>query len=640
MTRHRTIRRSIAGALIGTLAALAGFAGGSAGATQPASVSEPDRSGWCPTWQQQYEAQSNVIGVTSDTVMTLRHRADFTAERPENSLAAFHTSYQYCRAGIETDVRPTKDGELVAFHDAHVGKMLEPGFDPLSLQGPNQLLSELTLAQVKTKRLVNTATRRPTEHSVPTIRELLEDYLTQDGQSILYLEVKDGASIIPTAAVIQDVAALHPEAELIKRVVLKIVMSAYPTPTDFFEALRRAGITQNIRTAPMMAPRMADRINNLPYSVPNVPGQSYESNATRSVAQWANQPGSLVQSVEVLVKDSSDFVHTEMKASSQGDYAAPTSLTTANTSEGTMAEMAMVVKANRKALGNFVPIPDYILWRTDRLRDVSVPNVIPGKNETMPVTEAYYQNDSTCCFQLQDRLQQSDTAHEFAELRMNLAWQRSIGFNVLTTDDADSIDTFYRARGELSTVTTPRTYPPPAAMNSRLSWDLGYVPLPDRPKIKLMGWGGEWAGWWGGTACLWNQKLGWGAPTYGWVYNCGNGTAQGDGYSDRMVTRVLSDGRMEIRSYEPGGYCLTSPASSDPNASGTVDWVPCGIQAADERALWTMTREGRFRDQHGRYLSFTAGGALYGGLPYGVTNVVPAAEATDTWTQWALAPNP
>ncbi|MGG7465977.1 glycerophosphodiester phosphodiesterase family protein [Plantibacter sp. YIM 135347] len=639
MTRHRTIRRSIAGALIGTLAALAGFAGGSAGATQPIGVSEPDRSGWCPTWQQQYEAQSNVIGVVLDSVVTVRHRGEFTAERPENSLAAFQRAYEYCRPAIETDVRATQDGELVAFHDANVGKMLEPSYDPLTLQGPNRPLSELTLAEIKAKRLVNTATRQATEHVVPTITELLEDYLARQGQSILVLDIKEGA-IIASAAAIKDVAERHPGSELFKRVVLKMVSSEFPTPTEFFEALRRAGITEEVQVVPTMNPAIADRINDLPHNIPDVPGQSYESNATRAVAQWASQPGSRVPSVQVLVKDSSDFVHTETRPSPQGDFAAPVTLTPANTSPGTMAEMAMVVKINRKALAVFAPVPDYIMWRTDRLRDVSVPNVIAGKTETFPVTEAFYQNDSSCCYQLQDRLSQGETAHEFADVRLNLSWLRGVGFNVVTTDDADSIDTFYRAHGQLSTVTTPRVYPPPVAMNSRLSWDLGYVTIPESPKVKLMGWRGEWAGWWGGTVCLWNQKLDWGAPTYGWVYNCGNGTAQADGYTDRMITRVVGDGRMEIRSYKPGSYCLNSLASSDPSASGTADWLPCGIQSADERALWTMTREGRFRDQYGRYLSFTAGGALYGGLPYGETKVVPASEATDTWTQWALAPNP
>ncbi|MFZ4896276.1 glycerophosphodiester phosphodiesterase family protein [Plantibacter sp. Mn2098] len=632
---HRTTKstRVIAWTVIAAGMLLTAATGGPVNANPLAA--EDDRAGWCPTWQQQYEEQSNVIGVTQDTVFAIRHRGDFSAAVPENSLTAFDTSYRYCRAAIETDVRQTKDGQLVAFHDATVGRMLEPGFDPISLTGSNERLDRLTLAEVHAKRLVNTATRQPTAHTVATIEEMLLRYLDQNGQSTLFLEIKDGSSILPVGRLIQDVAARHPGAELYKRVVLKIRMSEYPEPARYVEALRQAGITHDIRVAPLMAPAIADQINNLPITIPDAPGQSYQSNATRAVALWASQPGSLVQSVEVLVKDSSDFVRTTSKPSPQGDFAAPTELTVANTSEGTMAEMAMVVRANHKALGNFAAVPDYIMWRTDHVRDIGVPNIAQGKNESIPITEAFYHNDSSCCFQLSDRLSQSATAHEFADVRINLAWQRSIGFNVLTTDDADSVDTFYGSRGELSTVATPRTYRPSAAMNSRLSWDLGYVAVPSPPDVAIQAWAGRASGWWGGKVCLWDNFVDV-STSYGWLYNCGHPAATEHGYSDRLSTRVHLDGRMVIQDHR--GYCLVSLESTSPDVVGDADWLPAP-ECDSERARWTWTREGRFRDSHNRFLGFSNNGALYYGLSYGVMKVIPVGEARDEWSKWAIVPH-
>lgn len=588
----------------------------------------------CVTWETLRSDLTERIGSSQDSTVSARHRGDFTAELPENSLGAFRESYRQCRAAFETDVRPTVDGHLVAFHDVKVGKMLEPTFDPWSGKGPNAALSELTLAQLQSKRLVNTATRTATRFQVPSVEELLEDYVAANGQSLIYLEVKDGPSIVPTAQVLVDIAALHPDARLTERVILKINMAEFPTPTAFAEALSGAGIRETIMANPVMTPNAADRINALPYSIPNVDGQSYSSNATRAVAQWAHASGGVSPTVEVVVKDSTDFIETtEHTDSPQGGFAYPTTLEPANTRAGSMAEMATVVKHNKKALGVFVPVPDFVMWRTDLIRDIGVPNTAADKTPSVPVTEAYYNNDSLCCYRLQDRLKTVDTSHETSDLRMNLAWQRSIGANVMTADDTDSIDTYFDDSGWLAPSSTPKPKRPDSAMNSKLSWELGYVDQPDSPLVKLKGWQGASAGLWGGQVCLWSNAAG-ESTWYGWIYECGSKRGYDAGYADGVRTSVETDGRLRI--FDAKGNCLgTTWLNGRPE--GTISWnVP--PSCASENTLWSWGRDHRLTDTYGQKLTFSNEGALYYGTPYSPTRVVPSDAAVDSWSQWAIEP--
>ncbi|ECP3589148.1 hypothetical protein FZH48_26170, partial [Salmonella enterica] len=77
-------------------------------------------------------------------ITTARHRGDFDNHTPENSLGAFQNSYEKCRPSIETDVRLTKDGKAVLFHDLNVGKMTNPDYDPELDSGTNTPLKDLT----------------------------------------------------------------------------------------------------------------------------------------------------------------------------------------------------------------------------------------------------------------------------------------------------------------------------------------------------------------------------------------------------------------------------------------------------------------------------------------------------------------
>ncbi|MCG7286402.1 hypothetical protein MHY85_10520, partial [Cellulomonas sp. ACRRI] len=106
--------------------------------TQPAALEQSGRSATDVANQIDRECTKTSAEILStlqnlgarQQFTTVRHRGDFDARTPENSLPAFEQSYLRCRAGVETDLRRTADGTLVMFHDTHLGKMLEPTYDP------------------------------------------------------------------------------------------------------------------------------------------------------------------------------------------------------------------------------------------------------------------------------------------------------------------------------------------------------------------------------------------------------------------------------------------------------------------------------------------------------------------------------
>ena len=95
-------------------------------------------------------------------VILAAHRGD-RAAYPENTLAAFRSALELGCDMIETDVRRTRDGELVLIHDRST----------LRTSGIDKNVDELTLAEL---REINVGATHPSALPcpVPTVRELLE----------------------------------------------------------------------------------------------------------------------------------------------------------------------------------------------------------------------------------------------------------------------------------------------------------------------------------------------------------------------------------------------------------------------------------------------------------------------------------
>ncbi|QZN86255.1 glycerophosphodiester phosphodiesterase family protein [Cellulomonas sp. C5510] len=413
---------------------------------------------------------------------TVRHRGDFDAATPENSLGAFRRSYDRCRPGVETDLRHTADGKLVMFHDTHVGKMMEPTYDPERNTGPNAALTSLTLTQLQQKRLV-TIDRRPSEWSIVTFEEFLADAVERGGPSLLFVEIKDNADILPAVRETLTYHQRHPQASIFDRVVFKIRLNAYPTFASWRQATAGiAGLPRTPLTQVMVSRVIADDVDRrTDLGTPSGQTPSYYATST-----WAkaNATTDGVLSVEVTMKDSAGFYETRhRKGSAHGasapqpfrdvEYYAPLTVTEANARPGTMARLTALVRASDKPLGQFVPVPDWVMWRSGTVDwDQALPSVVGSATPITP-REAYFQNDSRCCYALELRLADTGNDPEQNEQRTILPWMQDIGATVLTADDTDSIDAFFHSQNKLHDLGRPvgqtRVDPAPAAMNSLIS---------------------------------------------------------------------------------------------------------------------------------------------------------------------------
>ena len=110
-------------------------------------------------------------------VILAAHRGD-RVSCPENTLAAFRAALELGCDMIETDIRRTKDGELVLIHDRST----------LRTSGIDLNVDELTLEQL---RGINVGATHPSGKvcPVPTVRELLE--LIKNSDMLVNWELKD-----------------------------------------------------------------------------------------------------------------------------------------------------------------------------------------------------------------------------------------------------------------------------------------------------------------------------------------------------------------------------------------------------------------------------------------------------------------
>ncbi len=105
------------------------------------------------------------------TGTSIAHRGLHSKTVPENSLSAFRLAIEHGYA-IETDVRLSKDGALVLFHDD----------DLIRTCKIDKLVSECTLEQLSRIRLEGS------EEKIPTLLEFLT---LVNGQVPILLEIKD-----------------------------------------------------------------------------------------------------------------------------------------------------------------------------------------------------------------------------------------------------------------------------------------------------------------------------------------------------------------------------------------------------------------------------------------------------------------
>lgn len=570
----------------------------------------------CPSWQTQYDLM--VDRNTNDKVITARHRGAFDGNLPEDSLGAFAAAFNRCQPAVETDVRLTKDGELVVFHDARVGKMLEPTYDPDTNKGPNRRVKDLTLAELQQKSLLK-PDRTPSHYHVPTVEELFNYMLDHDADSILHLEFKEPSAILPAAQLLSEYDYRYPQQKLAHRVVLKFSAAAFPTPQKWNNALAAKGIDKNLLVMLKMDPGIAKEIDHQA-EFPNPAGFDLKSNASRSVAWWGLAPMTQAPIIEVNIKDSSEFLETEpIFGSPFGPFLAPASLDRANTKPNTVAEWVALVHETHKKLAAFVPVPDAVMFSPGPAAGYTVPNTW-GYKTPIPITDAFYNNTSSCCYQLADRRQTSVYAAEQHDWRMNLDFLEKIGATVLTSDDSDTVELYAEELGSLNHSARPRVTQPPAQMHSVLYslYKDGHVP--DSATVNIKGWDGGWSSAWKGEVCLFTypgQTL--------WTVSCGYDDPY---YSPVLKISTIGHGRMHITDPKTGQCLSTNPG----------DWylIYWSTDCNSARAEWQRTADHRFVDVDGRQINFEWQDRYTYGYPF-TYNMLTDGD-TSAWSVWKLVP--
>jgi glycerophosphoryl diester phosphodiesterase len=107
----------------------------------------------------------------------------------ENTLASMQIALELGVAGIEFDIRKTRDGHLVVCHDA----------DLLRVAGDAHKISDLTLRQLQKIPLHSGA-------NVPTLNEALELV----GNKPVYIEIKEVGSVDPLLGTLQKFPNANP----------------------------------------------------------------------------------------------------------------------------------------------------------------------------------------------------------------------------------------------------------------------------------------------------------------------------------------------------------------------------------------------------------------------------------------------
>jgi len=117
--------------------------------------------------------------------LIIAHRGA-SALAPENTLAAFRRAIADGADGVEFDVRLSKDGEVVVFHDATLRR----------LSNRKNLVSSLDAAELEkidvgswfNRRKINPSNEDFSGETIPTLRGLLE--FLKDFKGLIYIELK------------------------------------------------------------------------------------------------------------------------------------------------------------------------------------------------------------------------------------------------------------------------------------------------------------------------------------------------------------------------------------------------------------------------------------------------------------------
>ena len=186
----------------------------------------------------------------NDLPLIVAHRGA-SAVAPENTAAAFRQAIADGAEGIEFDVRLTKDGVPVVFHDADLKR----------IAGRDSRVIELTAAELQrfdvgswfNRAFPDTADAAFAAEIVPTLAEVLD--LLDDFRGLIYVELKGKEAEI--AALVRAVCAVIENSPLLPQLIVKSFrLAAIP------EIRRRC---PPVKTAALFAPKIMNALRKEKY---------------------------------------------------------------------------------------------------------------------------------------------------------------------------------------------------------------------------------------------------------------------------------------------------------------------------------------------------------------------------------------
>ena len=173
--------------------------------------------------------------------LIIAHRGD-SAHAPENTLAAFRRAAEAGADGIEFDVRLTKDGEVVVFHDSSLNRIA--GRKNKIIQLTADELRNIDVGLWFNRRSQALADPGFAHEGIPTLAEMLVALKAFDGP--LYIELKGRDEDMERLA--RAVCSLIRVSPLLPQIVVKsFKLNAIPFVKMF---------CPGVRTAALFAPRV------------------------------------------------------------------------------------------------------------------------------------------------------------------------------------------------------------------------------------------------------------------------------------------------------------------------------------------------------------------------------------------------
>ncbi|MEO6588127.1 MAG: glycerophosphodiester phosphodiesterase family protein [Pyrinomonadaceae bacterium] len=186
----------------------------------------------------------------SNLPLIIAHRGA-AAIAPENTLAAFKKAIEDEADGIEFDVRLSKDGEAVVFHDADLKRIA--GRDEKIIDLSLEELRQIEIGSWFNRAFPKLADEKFSNETIPALKDVLN--LLNDFRGLIYIELK----------------CREREVEPLVRAVCREISASYLLPNIIVKSFRLQVIPeirrvcQGVTTAALFAPKIMTMLRKEKY---------------------------------------------------------------------------------------------------------------------------------------------------------------------------------------------------------------------------------------------------------------------------------------------------------------------------------------------------------------------------------------